>query len=77
MTALKRLARAQIHLSNVHLGRISTHLTKPSAVLSVAQADAMPVKPTGGVGGNDIAHTREVVDMRKTHPVVTVLLAAF
>jgi hypothetical protein len=77
MTALKQLAHAQIQLSNVHLGRIVTHLTKPSAALSPAQADAMPVKPTGGVGGNNIAHTREIVDMRKTHPVITVLFAAF
>ncbi|MBJ7402126.1 MAG: hypothetical protein JHD07_01990 [Bradyrhizobium sp.] len=77
MTALKRLLAAQIQLSNVHFGRISTHLTKPSAALTPAQADAMPVKPTGGVGGNDVAHTREIVDMRKTHPVVSVLFAAF
>jgi hypothetical protein len=77
MTALKQLAHAQIQLSNVHFGRIVTHLTKPSAALSPAQADAMPVKPTGGVGGNDITHTREIVDMRKTHPVITILFAAF
>ncbi|MGJ4963374.1 hypothetical protein [Bradyrhizobium sp. HKCCYLRH3061] len=77
MTELKRLLAAQIQLSNVHFGRISTHLTKPSAALTPAQADAMPVKPTGGVGGNDIAHTREIVNMRKTHPVVSVLFAAF
>jgi hypothetical protein len=77
MTALKHLAHAQIQLSNVHFGRISTHLLKPSTALSQAEADAMPVKPTGGVGGNDVAHTRAIVDMRKAHPVVTILLAAF
>lgn len=77
MTALKHLAHAQIQLSNVHFGRIVTHLVKPSAALSKSEADAMPVKPTGGVGGNDVAHTRAIVDMRKTHPVFTVLLGAF
>jgi hypothetical protein len=77
MTALKRLLAAQTQLSNVHLGRILTHLTKPSAALTPMQTEKMPVKPTGGVGGNDIAHTREIVDMRKTHPVVSVLFAAF
>jgi hypothetical protein len=66
----------QIQLSNIHFGRIVTHLVKPSAALSESEADAMPVKPTG-VGGNDVAHTRAIVDMRKTHPVFSVLLAAF
>lgn len=77
MIALKRLLAAQIQLSNVHLGRILTHLTKPSAALTLAQAAAMPVKPTGGVGGNDITHTRSIVEMRRAHPIVTVLFAAF
>lgn len=77
LSALKRLAQAQIQLSNVHFGRIVTHLVKPSSALSKTEAKAMPVKPTAGVGGNDLGHTRSIVDMRKAHPFVTTLLAAF
>lgn len=77
MTALKQLTHAQIQLSNVHFGRIGTHLRKPSAKLTPAEADTMPVKSSGGVGGNDIAHTTAIVDMRKGHPVFTTLLSGF
>ena len=67
-------AKSQIRLSGIHWSLILSHLIAPSKTL--ASGDIGPVSPHAGVGGASHADTHSIFAMRRTHPVISKLIAA-
>lgn len=65
--AALRAHRAFYGQSGAHLGRIHSHLIRPSQLLSDDEKARMAVSPDSGVGGHSHQATRALHDRRRNH----------
>lgn len=64
------------HATGIHFRLIHEYLIRNAQKLSDKELSALPVKPTHGTGAMTHERTREIMEMRRKHPVVSKLLAA-
>lgn len=76
LTAFAALVDPVVHATGIHFRLIHEYLIQNAKKLTDKEYDALPIKPTKGTGEMAHGKTRQIMDMRRKHPIVSKLLAA-